>query len=73
MRVEGLIGLKITWVRNTNPKPCIFMTQATPSFGDKTSLVKTLILISSMTSSYLAHYNAPKFLNEITNGDKLKQ
>lgn len=30
-----------------------------------TSLLKSVILISTLTSSYLCHYNAPKFLKEL--------
>ena len=30
-----------------------------------TSLLKSLILISTLTSSYLCHYNSPKFLREL--------
>ena len=30
-----------------------------------TSLLKSVILISTLTSSYLCHYNAPKFLREL--------
>jgi sodium-coupled neutral amino acid transporter 11 len=30
-----------------------------------TSLLKSVILVSTLTSSYLCHYNAPKFLREL--------
>lgn len=39
-----------------------------PVFSKKgTSAIKALILVSTLTTNYLAHYNAPKFLKELAN------
>jgi len=35
-----------------------------------TSLIKSLVLISTLTSSYLCHYNSPKFLSELKDATK---
>ena len=41
-------------------------TAAQPSFGKKgTNLAKTLVLTSMLSTNFICHYNAPRFLKEI--------